>query len=121
MSKQNIKVNEFKIEIGGEEYTFRLDFLALIKFEEKLGLAGITAFNEFLQGKNTYRNIIKILSCACVERDFEEDELARGLSFDFNTMQLMDKITFALVEGVFGEQTKGKSEAKNVPTSQKKK
>lgn len=120
MSKQNIKVQEFKINIGGKNYTFRLDFAALIKFEERLGTDGIVSFNQFLQGENTYRNIIKILSCCCVEKDFTEEELAKGLSFNFQTMQLMDNITFALIEGVFekDDTEKGSNEGKNEITNQ---
>lgn len=114
----NIKVREFKIQIDGKEYTFRLDFNALIKFEKKYGKDGLTLFNKFLQGENVYDSIIKILSCSCEEKEFEESELAGLMSFDFQTMQLMDKITFALIEGMISK-TEGKSQ-KNEQTSQNK-
>lgn len=108
----NIEVKEFKIKINGEECTFRLDFKALIKFDNKYGIEGMKIFNNFLSGKNTYECIIKILSCSCVEIDFSEEELARNLSFNFNTMRLFDNITFALAEGLLSE-SKGSNEEKN--------
>lgn len=112
----NIQVKEFKIKLADKDYTFRLDFRALIKFENKYGTDGLILFNEFLQGKNVYGNIIKILSCCCVEKDFTEKELANILSFDFSTMKLMDEITFALIEGMI-DKKEGK-EVKNEKTSQ---
>ncbi|NYB73853.1 hypothetical protein HZF24_06835 [Sedimentibacter hydroxybenzoicus DSM 7310] len=114
----NIEVREFKIRLNGKEYTFRLDFRALIKFEKKYGKDGLILFNNFLKGEDVYDSIIKILSCSCEEREFEETELARLLSFDFQTMQLMDKITFALVEGMITK-TEGKAQ-KNEQASQNK-
>lgn len=113
----NIKVREFKVKLDGKEHTFRLDFRALMRFEERFGVEGLVLFNEFLQGKNVYGNITKILSCACVERDLTEKELAGSLSFDFQTMKLMDEITFALIEGIVEKPGGGKG--KNVEASQK--
>lgn len=124
----NIQVREFKIKLDGKEYTFRLDFRALMRFENKyryeedekgnvISKDALVMFNEFLRGKNVYENIIKILSCSCVEKEFTEEELAKELSFDFQTMRLMDEITFALIEGMV-EKTKGKSQEKNAQTSQ---
>lgn len=107
----NVNVNEFKIGLEGKEYTFRLDFKALIKFNKKYDNAMII-FNEFLAGKNIYDCIIKILSCSCVEREFTEDELESKLSFDFKTMKLIDEITFALIEGILSDE-KGNKKEKN--------
>jgi hypothetical protein len=106
----NVQVKEFKIKINDKEYTFRLDFKALIKFENKYENA-IQLFNEFLQGHNQYNNIVKILSCSCVEKEWKEEELANSLSFDFKTMTLMDEITYALVEGLV-EKNDGKEKNK---------
>lgn len=114
----NVKVSEFKIKIDGKQYTVRLDFRALIKFENRYENA-MPIFNNFLQGKNVYDCILKILSCACVEKDFTEKELASQLSFDFQTMKLMDEITFALIEGIT-EKSDDESE-KNSKTSQSEK
>ena len=125
----NIEVKEFKIKIGKKEYTFRLDFKALIKFnnrfkdheevfingegkEEKRVVGAMSIFNDFLQNKDIYGCIVKVLSCACIEKEFTEDELAGMLSFNFKTMTLMDQITTALIDGVMGEKetAKGKNE-----------
>ena len=43
----NIEVKEFKIKINDKEYTFRLDFRALIKFNNKFE-NGIEIFNNLL-------------------------------------------------------------------------
>ncbi|MSS43166.1 hypothetical protein FYJ27_05395 [Anaerosalibacter bizertensis] len=102
----NVEVREFKFKIGKKEYTFRLDFNALIKLENKYE-DGILLFNNFLQGKNVYDCIVKILSCACVERDLDEEYIKKNLPFNFNTMKDLDKITFALAEGLINESDGG--------------
>jgi hypothetical protein len=101
----DIKVVEKKLAIDGEEFTFRFDFKALLKFEEKYDNA-IDIFNNFLQNKKVYNAITKILSCSCVERDFTEEELAEKLGFSLVTMQLADEITLALVTGTLEKPTK---------------
>lgn len=115
----NVQVREFKIKLGGKNYTFRLDFKALMKFENKYGKDGFILFNNFLQGNEVYSSIVKILSCCCIEKEFEEEELSSLLSFDFKTMKLMDEITFALVEGMI-DKSAGK-EGKNEETNQNNK
>ncbi len=108
----NVEVKEFKIKIGKTVYTFRLDFKALLKFHNKYDNA-MEIFNNFLQNKDTYDAIIKILSCACVEKEWKEEELIKKLPMDFKTLRLMDEITFALVEGVLAESESDGSEEKN--------
>jgi len=98
----NIEVKEFKIKINDKEYTFRLDFRALIKFNNKFE-NGIEIFNNFLMNKDIYGCAIKILSCACIERDFTEDELAKELPFNFKIMKQIDEVAGALIEGIMGE------------------
>ncbi|WP_097025423.1 hypothetical protein [Clostridium peptidivorans] len=109
----NIEVREFKIKIDNKEYTFRLDFEALIKFDKKYGLEGMELFNKFLSGNDTYECIIKILSCSCIEKEWEEEELKKGLSFNFNTMRLFDEITFTLAEGLINDDLDGSNKEKN--------
>jgi len=111
----NIEVKEFKIKINKEKYTFRLDFRALFKFTNRYE-NGMELFNEFLQGKNVYECIIKILSCACVEKEWEEIELTNAIPFNFKIMKLMDEITFTLIEGMLQEKEGG--EGKNEEASQ---
>lgn len=98
----NIKVVEEKIKIDDKEYTFRLDFKALIKFEERYENA-IELFNSFLQGKKIYNCIVKILSCSCVEKDFTEEELTKKLGFSLPVMKIVDEMTIHLINGVIQE------------------
>lgn len=111
METINIKVKEFKIQLNNKPYTFRLDFDALAKFQEKYPgeqedepsaedkPSAMEIFNQFLKGEDVYNNIIKILSCACIEKEWKEKELKSLLSFDFQTMNLLDNIAFALAMG----------------------
>lgn len=109
----NIDVKEFKLKLQGKDYKFRLDFKALLKFNNKYENA-IDLFNEFLSGKNVYDTVIKILSCACVNKEISEEELASKLAFNFECMKLIDEVTFALVQGVLSEsETSGDVEEKN--------
>lgn len=55
----SIDVKEFKITLDGTEYTFRLDFRALKRFDEQYDNA-LEIFNNFLSGKNTYDCIVKV-------------------------------------------------------------
>lgn len=107
----NVEVQEFKIKIDNREYTFRLDFIALLKFDKKYGQEGLELFNKFLGGNSIYECIIKILSCACVEKEFTEEEIAKMLPFNFKTMKLFDEITVALIQGILQdkEESKGKN------------
>lgn len=107
----NIVVNEFKIGIEGKEYTFRLDFKALKKFNDRYKNA-MVIFNDFLAGQNIYDCIVKILACACVEKEFTEEDIETKLSFDFKTVKLMDEITYALIEGIMSDE-KGNKKEKN--------
>lgn len=108
---KNVAVKEFKMQIQEQEYTFRLDFKALMRFTERYEDA-LVIFNEFLSGVNIYGCIVKILSCACKEREFTEEELSECLPFNLKTMKIADEITFSLIEGVF-KPAEGNSEEKN--------
>jgi len=111
----NVKVQEFKINIGKKKYTFRLDFNALINFENKYGKDGMILFNNFLNGQNIYDCVVKILSCSCVEEQLDEEYIKENLSFNFTTMRLLDEITFSLVDGLLEEkeEVEEKQEEKN--------
>ncbi len=100
----NVEVKEFKIEIGKKEYTFRLDFKALIKYSNRYE-NGIEIFNNFLQNKDIYGCVVKILSCACAKKDFTENELETALPFNLKTMKIVDEVTMALIEGIMGEKS----------------
>lgn len=107
-------VQEYKIHIGEEKYTFRLDFKALIKFNNRYENA-LEIFNNFLMEKNEHECIIKILSCACVEKDFTEEELVSILSFDFPTMKLLDLIGLNIIKGsiMLDSKNSGGTQGKN--------
>lgn len=94
-----IKVKEHKLNIDGKEYTFRLDFKALIKMQEKYD-DGLAIFNRFLasikDNKDDYNLLLKILSCACTE-EITEEELQNKLAFNFNVMKQLDAITLDLI------------------------
>ena len=95
----NIKVKEHKLKIDGKEYTFRLDFKALVKMQEKYD-NGLEIFNKFLESiqenKDDYNLLLKILSCACTE-DISEEELQNKLAFNFNVIKALDAITLDLI------------------------
>ncbi|SMC19300.1 hypothetical protein SAMN02745134_00794 [Clostridium acidisoli DSM 12555] len=92
------KVQEYKIEIGEEILTFRFDFEALCKFEDKYDNS-LEIVNEYLQQKKQYSNLIKILSCCCVEKDLTEEELKKAISLDFPTIKLLDVIGYQMLVG----------------------
>jgi hypothetical protein len=118
------EVKEYNLKIGEKEYTFRLDFKALIKFNERykgykivpvlkdgkpkldqtgkpvtLELGAMDIFNDFINGKDQYGGLVKILSCACIDKDLTEEELLNKLSFDFPTMKVLDAITMHMIQG----------------------
>lgn len=117
-------VQEYKLEIGEEEYIFRLDFKALMKFNERYKgykvvpvveygkykldkdnnpimreLGALDIFNRFINTPGDYEDLVKILSCACVDREFTEEELQNSLSFDFPTMVILDGIANKMIQG----------------------
>lgn len=92
------KVEEYKVEIGEKVYIFRLDFKALCKFEDKYENS-LEIVNDYLNGKKQYSNLIKILSCACVEKDWTEEELKKSLSFNIPTMKILDGIGYSMIIG----------------------
>lgn len=117
-------VQEYKLQIGESEYKFRLDFKALMKFNEKYkdykvvpviengkvkldkdnkpvmkALGALDIFNKFINTPGDYEDLIKILSCSCVERDFTEEEMLGKLSFDYPTMIVLDGITNRMIQG----------------------
>lgn len=118
------EVQEYKLQIGKEEYTFRLDFKALMKFNERYKgykivpvledgkpkldkdnkpvmreLGAIDIFNKFINTPADYENLVKILSCACIEKNFTEEEMLKSLSFDFPTLMALDGITNRMIQG----------------------
>lgn len=108
------KVQEYKVEIGEETLTFRFDFKAIIKFEERYDNS-TEIVNKYLNQQKQYSNLIKILSCCCVEKDFTEKELSETISFDFQTMKLFDGIGYRMLVGSLDltKEDDSKKEGKN--------
>ncbi|URZ15334.1 hypothetical protein [Clostridium felsineum] len=92
------KVEEYKLEIGKKEYTFRLDMSCILKLEKKYENS-TEIINQFLSFKKEFTNAIKILSCACVEKEWTEEEFANSLSADFPTMKVIDGICYSMIQG----------------------
>lgn len=113
------EVQDYRLQIGEKEYTFRLNFKALMKFQNRYE-DSVKIYNDFLAGKKQYVNEVKILSCACVEKDFTEDELAEQISWDFPTIKVLDAMALQMMNGslVVKDNEEKKSKAKNVETSQ---
>ena len=117
------EVQEYKLEIGENKLTFRMDFKALMKFSRRYEgysepvvvngvpqtdeneqpimneINAIGIFNRFINTTGDYDGLVKILSCACVEKDLTEEELHKGLSFDFPTMLILDQIANNMIRG----------------------
>lgn len=91
-------VQEYKLNIDNKEYTFRMDFQCICKFEDKYNNS-LEIVNNYLQGNKQYSNLIKILSCSCVEKDLEEEELKKEISFDLPTLKVLDSIGYAMLVG----------------------
>lgn len=107
------EVQEYKLQIKDKEYTFRLDFRALINFNKTYGNA-LEIFNNFLNNKDEYDCIVKILSCSCVEEKLTEEFLLNSLSFDFPTMKTLDLISLNMTTGSIKlDDKKEKSEGNN--------
>lgn len=117
-------VQEYKLQIGEKEYIFRLDFKALMKFNEKYKgyktipilengkpkldrnnkpimkeLGALDIFNKFINTPGDYEDLVKILSCACVDKEFTEEEILESLSFDFPTIVILDGIANRMIQG----------------------
>lgn len=116
------EVQEYKLQMGEKEHKFRLDFRALMRFQDRYENS-MEIYNNFLRGKKQYINEIKILSCAGADKDWKEEELAEALSFDFPTMKVLDAMAMQMMNGslVVKDDKKKNSKEKNVETSQIKK
>ncbi|MCR3758152.1 hypothetical protein KYB31_03960 [Clostridium felsineum] len=115
-------VQDYKLQIGEKEYTFRLNFKSLMKFQDKYKNS-MKIFNDFLKSEKQYINEIKILSCCCIEKEWTEEELAEKISWDFPTMKVLDAIAIQMIQGslIVDDEGKENNNEKNMETSQEKK
>lgn len=87
------------------ELTFRLDFEAVIKMENKLGHQGvIDKFNAIMntESKTFTRDVLTILANCCVEREMDGEELKKIITPDFPTMLILDELSSKLLFGFLG-------------------
>ncbi|WP_066022834.1 MULTISPECIES: hypothetical protein [Clostridium] len=92
------KVQEYKLEIGDKEYTFRFDMNCVKKIEDRYENS-TQIINDFLQFKKEFTNAIKILACACIEKDWTEEEFSNSISMDYPTMKIIDGICYSMIQG----------------------
>lgn len=68
-----------KMKINNKEYSFRMTNKTIFKIDEKYGNYG-TVFEGIMEGKQFYTNALKLLSCSCIEKEWDFDELAEELT-----------------------------------------
>lgn len=61
--------------IGGTEYSFKMVNRTILKVDKKYGNYG-TILDGIMEGKEFMSNCLKLLSCCCIGKEFEVDELA---------------------------------------------
>lgn len=64
-----------KMVIEEKEYSFKMVNRTVLKIDKKYGNYG-TILNGIMQGVEFMTNALKLLSCSCLEKDFEVEELA---------------------------------------------
>lgn len=115
---KNVLIKKYGLKIDNKEYTFILDMKAALKCEDKFGNFS-EIYNGVILGKKFYTNVFKMLSCACVEKDWDYMELAEKLSMNFYELKKFDQMALDMLEGfeLFDKDKKSDDE-KNEKTSQ---
>ncbi|NMM65498.1 RNA polymerase subunit sigma [Clostridium sp. P21] len=68
-----------KMKIGDKEYSFKMTNKTVLKIDEKYGNYG-TVLAGIMEAKQFYTNALKILSCSCIEKEWEFDELVEEMT-----------------------------------------
>lgn len=68
-----------KLLIGETEYSFKMVNRTIFKVDEKYGNYG-TVLDGIMNGKEFMTNALKLLSCSCLEKEFDANELIDLLS-----------------------------------------
>lgn len=68
-----------KFKIGDKEYSFKMTNKTVFKIDEKYANYG-TVLSGIMNGKQFYTNALKLLSCSCIEKQWEFDELAEEMT-----------------------------------------
>lgn len=99
---RSMKVQEFKWNIDDKDYTFRLDFNALDKYYGRFKENSMKNLEAIMKGEGFYyKHIVNLLECSCVEKDFNENELFKNISFDLATLQELDAVGVLLLGELF--------------------
>lgn len=111
---KNIIVPERKFKIGDKEYTFRFDFAALLRMEEKFGKESVASLYAYLgKGEKIFETGIMILVASCVERDdLTKEEVISSLPLDMQTLFTFDELLGSLMYGVTSDSNEGESDTK---------
>lgn len=104
-----------KLEIEGIEYNFKIINRTILKIDEEYGNYS-TILEGIMKGKQFYINALKVLSCACIGKEWGVEELADALTSEQMTFEIPNLVTSLYFDymGV-GEDTKkeDKKESKN--------
>jgi hypothetical protein len=68
-----------KMKIGDKEYSFKMTNKTVFKVDEKYENYG-SVLEGIMNGKQFYTNALKLLSCSCIEKEWELDELAEEMT-----------------------------------------
>lgn len=97
--------------------TFRMDFEAIIKMEDKLGhQAVLDHFNGLMDSdsRTFTKDVLEVLASCCVEKELDGQGLKELLVPDYPTMLILDDISSQLVLGFFGSSEEMGEEKKEV-------
>ncbi|MBS4539826.1 RNA polymerase subunit sigma [Clostridium sp. D2Q-11] len=70
-----------KMKIGEKEYSFKMTNKTIFKVDEKYGNYGSVIYG-LMQGVQYYTNAVKLISCACIEKEWNIEELIELFTSD---------------------------------------
>lgn len=62
------------LKIGEKEYKFKMTNRTVFKVDDKYGNYG-KIISGIMEGEQVYTNVLKLLSCSCIEKEWTIDEL----------------------------------------------
>lgn len=110
---QNIQ----KMQTLAGELSFRMDFEAIIKMEDKLGhQLVLETFNGLMNtdSRTFTKDVLEVLANCCVEKEIDGTGLKEILVPDYPTMLILDDISSKLVLGFFGSSEESGEEKKEI-------
>lgn len=101
------ELNKQVLETLEGPLNFVMDFRAVKKLDKRFGHqeAG-RVFKELMNtnSKEFTDCVMKVLSCCCVDKDLQAEELEKILTPDITTFITIDNIAYKLLMGFLGEQ-----------------